>query len=561
VLESVGGGGFRIIDHVLFQQTSSRDINAEFFTDTDTHGVWYPATNAATGIPEAILNQLRISRGESGYELPPSEDGNWKSDPLARQQSNSGKTQDQQAFFDAFFKPYNRTAVPVSATNNLVSVQAPYSPTRYSVQCTFMQANDPLVHYLASDLNQFSTNKTVRAPSVAPYYLNDLKSLFLQGFDFRQLSRYYRPWGGYPAEDPNNSDDTNQWNLAIKDPQVYTSDNWDFPTNKFPGIGWLGRVHRGTPWQTVFLKSTNVLKTAPALVAAAFETNLYFFGTNIWAQWTGDKQATFNEYYDAANTAPIQDRLMFDLFTTSFNDNATRGTLPINVGATNGPSLAAWSALFSGVMVLSNNASDPTLQAMHVTPPYPAPPYTYRVISPAGVEGFNSALGQLVGGISQSRLNTNRFPRQAFEHVGDILSVPELTVQSPFLNWSDLNQPLQLRYGISDEMYEWLPQQTMGLLRCSSSPRYVIYCYGQTLKPAPNGIYTGVGPFFGLVTNYQVVSEIATRAVVRFGSTMTNQIMLWTTNISGTLYTNWASVPVMTNNNVIVERFNILPPD
>ena len=76
-------------------------------------------------------------------------------------------------------------------------------------------------------------------------------------------------------------------------------------------------------------------------------------------------------------------------------------------------------------------------------------------------------------------------------------------------------------------MYEWLPQQTMSLLRCSGSPRYVIYCYGQALKPAPNGIYTGGDQYFGMVTNYQVVSEIATRAVVRFNSTLTNNYVIW----------------------------------
>ena len=47
--------------------------------------------------------------------------------------------------------------------------------------------------------------------------------------------------------------------LAIKDPLVYCSDDWNFPTNKFPTVGWLGRVHRGTPWQTVYLKASNVL--------------------------------------------------------------------------------------------------------------------------------------------------------------------------------------------------------------------------------------------------------------------------------------------------------------
>ena len=112
-------------------------------------------------------------------------------------------------------------------------------------------------------------------------------------------------------------------------------------------------------------------------------------------------------------------------------------------------------------------------------------------------------------------------------------------------------------------MYEWLPQQTMSLLRCSDSPRYVIYCYGQALKPAPNGIYTLTIPsgMFGMVTNYQVVSEIATRAVVRFNSMLTNVVTFTTTNNGVNLITNWCTVPVVTNNNAVIESFNILPPD
>jgi len=162
-----------------------------------------------------------------------------------------------------------------------------------------------------------------------------------------------------------------------------------------------------------------------------------------------------------------------------------------------------------------------------------------------------------VAGINQTRINTNLFPSQSFAHVGDLLSVPQLTEQSPFLNWND---PVQQQNGISDEMMEWLPQQTMSLLRASSAPRYVIYSYGQTLKPAPDSIVTG-GSYFGMITNYQVVSEIATRAVVRFGSSLTNVITFTPTNIGANLGTNWFSVPVVTNNNVIIENFNILPPD
>ena len=68
-------------------------------------------------------------------------------------------------------------------------------------------------------------------------------------------------------------------------------------------------------------------------------------------QWTGNSQLTYGQYFDAINTAPVQDRLLFDLFTTAFNDNATRGTLSVNGGQFRPTaSLAAWSALFSGVI-------------------------------------------------------------------------------------------------------------------------------------------------------------------------------------------------------------------
>ena len=59
-----------------------------------------------------------------------------------------------------------------------------------------------------------------------------------------------------------------------------------------------------------------------------------------------------------------------------------------------------------------------------------------------------------------------------------------------------------------------------------------------------------------MVTNYQVVAEAATRAVVRFGSTLTNVVTTTTTNAG-----IWFAAPVVTNNNVVIERFNVLPPD
>jgi hypothetical protein len=358
--------------------------------------------------------------------------------------------------------------------------------------------------------------------------------------------------------------DPNRENLAFKDPLVRYSDNWDFPGNKFPTIGWLGRVHRGTPWQTVYLKASDILSKMDPILGENI-------GTNTWVQWTGDTQLTYGPtngvYFDAVNTAPVQDRLLFDLFTTAFNDNATRGTLSVNQGAGSSDplaGLAAWSAVFSSSVALSNNAVSSTIRFNKQQVQTPPPSNSFVFIQPAGPDGINSALGKLVAGINQTRatfMNADGLIG-TFEHKGDILSVPQLTEQSPFLHWWDtgLGQPdiIQQTNGISDEMYEWLPQQVMSLLRGGASPRYVIYCYGQTLKPAADSVYGGGGALFGIITNYQVVSEIGTRAVVRFNSTVTNVV---TYDPNYLPFTNWYSQPVVTNNNAVIESFNILPPD
>jgi hypothetical protein len=231
------------------------------------------------------------------------------------------------------------------------------------------------------------------------------------------------------------------------------------------------------------------------------------------------------------------------VFTTSFNDNAVRGTLSVNQ-----VNLAAWSAVFSGMVAITNSFNKPV--ASYVTN---RPPTTWANINPVGVDVMNgvdvtnSALWRILNGtngINVMRANTNLFLSGAFTHIGDILSVPALTEQSPFLNLSVLQQ--QQQKGISDEVYEWLPQQMMSLLRCPTGPHYVIYCYGQTLKPAQNGLVTssstltsGLNPF-KLVTNYQVVAESAVRAVIRVDKHVT---------ATGTNYS------------AVVESYNPLPPN
>ena len=254
-------------------------------------------------------------------------------------------------------------------------------------------------------------------------------------------------------------------------------------------------------------------------------------GKNTWAAWTGDIQTdVYGQFYiDALNSAPMQDRLLFDVFTAQLNGNAVLGALPVNVAAdpqNSAAGLAAWSALFSGMVVLTNNNPRPL--------PNAAAGYTNVIIDPAGVNQASSPLMRLVNSINATR---NLFPNKTFTHAGDVLQAPALSEQSPFLTWNDPTG-FQQKYGISDELYEWLPQHMMGLVRLGET-RYVVYAYGQALQPAPGGEVLG-GPFFQMITNYQVVAESAVRAVIRVDPHVTP---------TGTTYTP------------VVESYNVLPPN
>jgi hypothetical protein len=199
----------------------------------------------------------------------------------------------------------------------------------------------------------------------------------------------------------------------------------------------------------------------------------------------------------------------------------------------NQTNLAAWSAVLSGVNVLTN------------TPNGLLP----MVVDPAGVyDPVNpSPMARIWEGINITRNNDNPtnnmvFPNHTFQHAGDVLATPQLTVASPFLNTNGIAQGVQdpNAGGINDEVLERIPQQIMSLLTLNQTPRFVIYSFGQTLHPADHSLVTG-GTFNGLCTNYQITAESATRAVVR---------------VEGS--------PNKDDNNpphIVVEQYNVLGPD
>lgn len=489
----------RIIDYAHFSTFNCQRDLSEDIRDPDNglgfDGLW--STNNLVqnpAIPLGVFNQIDVSMGNAGGNTT-----DWR-DYGIRQSSGSAKDYEIDYFrvFNSggLFKPLKQWPSTIVITS-LVQ-QVPFTPTKIIARAYTWQANDPLVHYLAEDLRDFQAEEN-KMDLTKSKTVTNLTAKYLG-----QINNRYQPWGGYPMKEV--ADDQNKFNTSVKDPSIRSSDAWVFMTNAFPTLGWLGRVHRGTPWQTVYMKSANV-------------------DIGNWTNWAGNP-----DVFDALRTLPVSDRILFDKFTTAFDENSTRGQLSINQA-----NLAAWSAVLSGVVALTNTS--PT-----------RPFFTPLVIQPAGYyDSLNPntwpPLVRIVAGINRTRANTNLFPQGAFQHLGDILAVPELSVGDPVFvpslanpkqgEWYWTNKSPYLELGgpvsadiatvplpttwqadtLTDPACEWLPQQVMSLLRLGES-RFVIYAYGQALHPAANSVLTS-GPYFQMCTNYQITAEVATRAVVR----------------------------------------------
>jgi len=317
--------------------------------------------------------------------------------------------------------------------------------------------NDPLVHYTVGDLTPPSRPPSSQWP---PMILT--------------LNSRYTPW-------PTPSH-TNTPNMTLQDPLIYQSDDWSFPGNKFPSIGWLGRVHRGTPWQTVFLKAD------PPTVVNGVNQN-----QNTW----------ISSWVSTLDTYPTNDYALLDLFTAAPNDNAARGLLSVN--QTND---APWYALFSGI-ALNTNIPAPQFHSPPGPPAGPEMVLDPTVIAPL-LEGMfiitNDSNGRPVtnylAGINATR---GEEPDQNFHSLGRVFNSPMLSINSPFLPGFPAGAG-----AFKDEEVEAIPQQVAGLLKLGQ-PQFVIYGFGQALKP--KDIYFGGPPNFNLCTNYQITGEFVTRTV------------------------------------------------
>jgi hypothetical protein len=335
----------------------------------------------------------------------------------------------ESAFFNGFFVPNFQFNGQIY-TNSQPSVQVPYTPTRTVYNYIQWQANDPLVHYLASDLNYVN-------PGIIGWkYSDDPNTEPLPVTSQNTPGPRFQPWGLNRQMAGLANVDTSAYNLAFKDPLVWCSDNWNFPTNLLSALGGLGQVHRGTPWQTVYLKAANILNECGIF------GNL---GTNTWMQWTGDTDPN-----DAALMAPANDWRLAGLLISLLNTNDATQLVSVN-----DPNIADWLNVLNGLTVYSNSVA------------YPFPSYTTAPQFDTYVMASNSPQTLVVAnGIAQVRAIQ---PNQNFYFIGDILATPELTGNSPWLNTNSSSPILnQLQYGITDAAYEAIPTQLLQLLRPDS---------------------------------------------------------------------------------------------
>ena len=463
----------RVVDFVnLAQLGSDMDLTSELVGNQNllegasgTGSFWQTNVYKASGVPWGVRAQIdeALGQGTNGASI-------WvdfNSSPAA------GGTRDKAIdLFRVFvgltpIKGYSKTDMQQELGMSLTH-QVPFSPVRKFYKNDSYQVNDPLVHYMVEDLIDIQRTNNIQyavPPTAVPTNSN-----------LGMLNRRYAPWGG----NPNVSSDRFAKDMSVKDPMVQRSDDWNFPTNQFPNIGWLGRVHRGTPWQTVYLKS--------AVVA-----------TQEWARMSGFLKASQVSPQDVFRlptgnlnyfTHPTNDWRILDLFTTAINENASRGRLSVNQTNT-----AAWSAVLSGVSVLTN--------AHTAAASGPSTNVTEMFIEPNSVQ-----LRAIVDSINKTRLEK---PGQMYRYLGEVLSAPGLSTNSPYL--SGVNNP-----NYSDEVVERIPQQVLSLLK-SDEPRVTVYTFGQTLIPAANSRLLA-GPNRGMCTNYQVVGEVVAKQVLRIDGTV-----------------------------------------
>lgn len=388
----------RLVDFVTLEGLSGAADLSESIRDPDNasglDGLWSTNHLDPSSTPLGVVNQIGVALGNYGPASLQWRDYGLISSPatLALQ------VDDFRSFFG--LPPLQYT----SLVNTSLVMVCPFTPTRKLLLDLDWQANDPLVHPVRTEVQYANLVQRVSLAST----LQTLRNLGV-------LNNRYAPWGGNPWAP---SDDPSNFNPGLKDPLVWDSDRWNFPVSEPLSLAMLGRVHRGTPWQTIYLKS------APA-------------DSLTWQDWLQDA-----DWQDAQRTQPTRDWEIAGLLAGLLNTNSPHELLSINDPQTN-----AWLAALDGISVLTNTAASRS-----------KPPQFDSVT----VSSNSLQAGIVVAGIFAARATQ---PGGGYRNLGALLATPGLTMTSP---WLDQSGDLQMQRGISDEAYERIPTQLLSRLRADS---------------------------------------------------------------------------------------------
>ena len=407
--------GSHVIDYVQFRRAGQQPepecgVGGTGIPDVtdDLLSLEHESLTGSNGTPEGIVAQVLVSQGNG---TPANSNPNfWQTPPNLPAGLPKNHIR-RPIFFNAFFNEltgsYGLYNYNGRHTNTLLQCRRPTRRPAGGLYYETWQVNDPLVHYLASDLNY--TNPMARLASSA---------LIIRTPPFRRSTSASM---GHQALVAMGGQLQHLHHRAQQLCECAVADGAERPAHL--AAGQLGFSERKVSVRRLARARPSRHAVADGLSKASdILTNGNNVGVNSWAEWTGDMQNNF----DATNSAPLQDAGLFDLFTVAPNLNATHGTLSVN--QTN---LAAWSAVFSGLVAMTNASAD---FKGYVA----APAVASAVIPPAwrGQRQFRRrAAAEWHTGINATRaatINADGVPG-AFKHVGDIVRTPALTEQSPFL--------------------------------------------------------------------------------------------------------------------------------
>jgi hypothetical protein len=233
----------------------------------------------------------------------------------------------------------------------------------------------------------------------------------------------------------------------------------------------------------------------------AYNTSGLLAVSSIWEDWAGSK-----------DTMPVNDRRLLEVFSVG-NGAPVRGRFSVN-----NDSNASWSAALCGLSVPARLKPGTTQKQPRILGAN-NPGINF---SAEGKEGqtFNGRIDvndnkwrAIVGGINTVR------GEKAFTRVTDILAVPELSDNSPYLEYVWNLTPT----GFKDELdLERIPMQLMSLLRVDEQPVYVTYIFTEKLRPAfqvnIQGESLPAKGENGTILNYEVAGQAARRVIYKLSN-------------------------------------------